>query len=163
MCCVLSEKDLGWTVEPDADGRHTDADSERPPTVSAFTHEVPELLIKILKTPIYNKLRSKPWQLESCEQKVRLILHSHYKRRCSPNTMWRNQLKWEKKSAFSLAAGTAWPIRKLFNINILHIPKVIFIVTNIGKRAKRSSLCCCSLSPLTMKKLSLLTSSFKCF
>lgn len=47
-------------VEPDADGRHTDADSERPPTVSAFTHEVPELLIKILKTPIYNKLRSKP-------------------------------------------------------------------------------------------------------
>lgn len=53
----------------------------------------------------------------------------------------------KKKSAFSLAAFTAWPIRKLFNINILHIPKVIFIVTNIGKRSKTVLyLQCCSQS-----------------
>lgn len=71
----------------------------------------------------------KPWKLKSYEQKVRLILRSHYKHRCSTNTMRNNQLKWKKKPAFSLAACTAWPIRKLFNINILHIPKVIFIVT----------------------------------
>lgn len=34
-------------------------ESERLPTVSAFTREVPGLLRKILKTPIYNKQRSK--------------------------------------------------------------------------------------------------------
>lgn len=70
----------------------------------------------------------KPWKLESCEQKVRLILLSHYKHRCSANTMRNKQLK---ETCFfpPLAALAPWPIRKLFNICNLHLQKTIFTVT----------------------------------
>lgn len=79
----------------------------------------------------------KPWKSESWEQKVRLILLSHYKHRCSTNTMWNKQLK---KAAFfpPLAALAPWPIRKLFHICNLHLQKTIFTATLPSKTTTQS-------------------------